>query len=276
MRRPGLSDYLGVRASPQSWRSLGGMQALFLAIRYPERIRNALVIARGTQSVRAETSPSRGRPRAILTRSRMSTKALLRIRRQTVRGLRVARIGAHHLHLRTSRWAEIRAPAEGWDPVLVPSEFESNRTCAISREVLRIFRCHTSALTKALDYFDPALATGGDSPCARARNVPLPVISFTTDWRFSPARARRSSKRWSTTAATSRTRDPRAARPRCIPARHAAFHAVVRTYLARTADELARVPIFRLSRAGSRRPRACSTSAAATAACLPTCANRAG
>jgi homoserine O-acetyltransferase len=46
-------------------------------------------------------------------------------------------------------------------------------------------------VTKALDYFDPALAHGGDlakalSP-ATARFL---VVSFTTDWRFSPARSR--------------------------------------------------------------------------------------
>jgi homoserine O-acetyltransferase len=46
-------------------------------------------------------------------------------------------------------------------------------------------------VTKALDYFDPALAYGGD--LARALSpatAKFLVISFTTDWRFSPARSR--------------------------------------------------------------------------------------
>src|SRR5437763_284976 len=46
-------------------------------------------------------------------------------------------------------------------------------------------------ITKALDYFDPALATGGDLARALApATCRFLVVSFTTDWRFSPARAR--------------------------------------------------------------------------------------
>ena len=47
-------------------------------------------------------------------------------------------------------------------------------------------------ITRALDYFDPARAHGGDltrGVRARARCSFL-LVSFTTDWRFSPARSR--------------------------------------------------------------------------------------
>ena len=46
-------------------------------------------------------------------------------------------------------------------------------------------------MTKALDYFNPAHDSGGDLNLvfARARASFL-VISFTTDWRFSPQRSR--------------------------------------------------------------------------------------
>src|SRR5208337_3825548 len=46
-------------------------------------------------------------------------------------------------------------------------------------------------ITKALDYFDPALECGGN--LARAlepASASFLVISFTTDWRFSPERSR--------------------------------------------------------------------------------------
>ncbi len=46
-------------------------------------------------------------------------------------------------------------------------------------------------ITRALDYFDPAREHGGD--LARAFAPALAkflVVSFTTDWRFSPARSR--------------------------------------------------------------------------------------
>jgi homoserine O-acetyltransferase len=46
-------------------------------------------------------------------------------------------------------------------------------------------------MTKALDYFDPAHDVGGDLNKAFARaKANFLVISFTTDWRFSPQRSR--------------------------------------------------------------------------------------
>ncbi|MDI3490344.1 MAG: homoserine O-acetyltransferase/O-succinyltransferase, partial [Thauera sp.] len=45
--------------------------------------------------------------------------------------------------------------------------------------------------TKALDYFDPAFEYGGNLPAALARaSADFLVVSFTTDWRFSPERSR--------------------------------------------------------------------------------------
>ena len=49
-------------------------------------------------------------------------------------------------------------------------------------------------MTKALDYFDPAAANDDDT--ARTFEVAQAdfcVMSFTTDWRFSPERSRKSS-----------------------------------------------------------------------------------
>jgi len=46
-------------------------------------------------------------------------------------------------------------------------------------------------ITKALDYFDPAAATGGSLARALApATCRFLVVAFTTDWRFSPARSR--------------------------------------------------------------------------------------
>jgi homoserine O-acetyltransferase len=46
-------------------------------------------------------------------------------------------------------------------------------------------------ITRALDYFDPAKAFGGDLSAALARaRAEFLVISFSTDWRFAPARSR--------------------------------------------------------------------------------------
>jgi homoserine O-acetyltransferase len=46
-------------------------------------------------------------------------------------------------------------------------------------------------ITRALDYFDPAREHGGDLSRALARaQAKFLVVSFTTDWRFSPQRSR--------------------------------------------------------------------------------------
>jgi homoserine O-acetyltransferase len=46
-------------------------------------------------------------------------------------------------------------------------------------------------ITRALDYFDPALNCGGDLAAALApATADFFVASFTTDWRFSPQRSR--------------------------------------------------------------------------------------
>ena len=150
-------------------------------------------------------------------------------------------------------------------------------------------------ITKALDYFDPALATGGDlaqRAGARARAGSW-SSSFTTDWRFPAARSREIVK-----ALVDRRRDVSYAEIDA-PHGHDAFlldnpqyHALVRAYFDSIASD-ADYSTFRFGaevkqqgrgarppgasrrlrddrRAGSRRGRRCSTWAAATAACSPT------
>ena len=61
-------------------------------------------------------------------------------------------------------------------------------------------------ITRALDYFDPALAFGGNLTRAMAQTqASFLVASFTTDWRFAPTAAARSSRHCSTTSARSPT-----------------------------------------------------------------------
>ncbi|MCL4745241.1 MAG: homoserine O-acetyltransferase, partial [Burkholderiaceae bacterium] len=46
-------------------------------------------------------------------------------------------------------------------------------------------------ITRALDYFDPARAYGGDLSAAFAQaSAEFLVVSFATDWRFPPRRGR--------------------------------------------------------------------------------------
>ena len=46
-------------------------------------------------------------------------------------------------------------------------------------------------ITRALDYFDPASSFGGDlSAALKQATAKFLLVSFTTDWRFAPARSR--------------------------------------------------------------------------------------
>jgi homoserine O-acetyltransferase len=46
-------------------------------------------------------------------------------------------------------------------------------------------------MTRALDYYDPALTFDGDLSAALSKvTAQFLVVSFTSDWRFSPARSR--------------------------------------------------------------------------------------
>ena len=80
-------------------------------------------------------------------------------------------------------------------------------------------------ITRALDYFDPARAHGGDLAApSRRRAAKFLLVSFTTDWRFAPARSREIVKALVDNRHRRQLcRDRRAARPRRLPARRPAL-----------------------------------------------------
>ena len=96
-------------------------------------------------------------------------------------------------------------------------------------------------ITKALDYFDPALEHGGNLAKALApAQANFLVVSFTTDWRFSPAALARDREGAARQPARRHLRrDRRAARARRVPARGRALPPAGRG-------------LFRPHRAGSR------------------------
>ena len=99
---------------------------------------------------------------------------------------------------------------------------------------------HLENPTRALDYFDPARLHGGDLAAAMGKALAkFLVISFTTDWRFSPARSREIVK-----ALVDNRHDVSYAEIDA-PHGHDAFllddpryHGVVRAYFERIAQEL--------------------------------------
>ena len=133
----------------------------------------------------------------------------------------------------------------------------------------------TCCITKALDYFDPARATRRRPRARRWRardGASSCVVSFTTDWRFPPARSREIVKALvDNRRDVTLRRDRRAARPRRVPARRRAVPRagarVLRAHRAELTVDSAPIerhverdrsrsaPTSRRSPAGSRRAR---------------------
>ena len=222
--------------------SLGGMQALAWAIRYPQRLGRALVIAAAPNLSAQNIAFNEVARAAIMTDPDFHAGHYYDYGVKPLRGLRVARMVGHITYISDEQMGERfgRQLRDGLHYSFA-TEFEIESYLRYQGEKFaEYFDANTYlGITKALDYFDPASATGGDlaqalSP-ARCRFL---VVAFTTDWRFSPARSREIVK-----ALVDNRRDVCYAEI-VAPHGHDAFlldtpqyHAIVRAYLARAAEE---------------------------------------
>jgi len=190
-----LADRLGIeRFAAVMGGSLGGMQALSWAIRYPQRIASALVIAAAPNLSAQNIAFNEVARAAILTDPDFHDGHYYARGVKPVRGLRVARMIGHITYISDEQMGEKfgRSLREGLHYSFAP-EFEIESYLRYQGEKFsEYFDANTYLrITKALDYFDPAAAAGGSlAKALSAATCPFLVVSFTTDWRFSPARAR--------------------------------------------------------------------------------------
>lgn len=179
--------------------SLGGMQALSWAITYPERVAHCMVIASTPRLSAQNIAFNEVARRAIITDPDFNGGNYYAYNTVPRRGLSVARMVGHITYQSMDGMAEKfgrmqRAPAEdgayryGFDV-----EFEVESYLRYQGEKFSgYFDANTYLLlTRALDYFDPAKATGGDLARALERvKAGFMLVSFTTDWRFPPENSR--------------------------------------------------------------------------------------
>jgi homoserine O-acetyltransferase len=190
-----LADRLGIeRFAAVMGGSLGGMQALCWAIRYPARIRHALVIAAAPNLSAQNIAFNEVARQAILTDPDFHGGNFDAQGTKPRRGLRVARMIGHITYLSDEQMEEKfgRALRDGLTFSFAP-EFQIESYLRHQGEKFAEYYDANTYLriTKALDYFDPALAAGGDLQRALApAQCSFLVVAFTTDWRFSPARSR--------------------------------------------------------------------------------------
>ena len=191
-----LADRLGIEAwAATMGGSLGGMQAMQWTLSCPERVRHALVIA-ATPKLSAENIAFNDVARqAILTDPDFHGGHFYEHGVRPLRGLRLARMLGHITYLSDDQMAEKfgRRIKSGAGSYGFEVEFEIESYLRYQGDKFAgIFDANTYLrMTKALDYFDPALDYGDDLALALARaRAGFLVIGFTTDWRFSPERSR--------------------------------------------------------------------------------------
>ncbi len=177
-----LADYLGIdRFAAVMGGSLGGMQALSWAIRYPERIGHALVIAAAPNLSAQNIAFNEVARAAILTDPDFHDGHYYAYGVKPVRGLRVARMVGHITYISDEQMGEKfgRTLREGLNYSFAP-EFEIESYLRYQAEKFsEYFDANTYLrITKALDYFDPALAAGGNLTRALAPSRSRPTGVF--------------------------------------------------------------------------------------------------
>jgi homoserine O-acetyltransferase len=191
--------------------SLGGMQTLSWTLQHPDRVRHAVIVASAPNLTAENIAFNEVARRAIVTDPDFYGGHYLQHNTLPHRGLRIARMIGHITYLsddvmnekfgRKLRPIDPEGNAdEGQTPARDTYRYTTQDVEFQIESYLRhqgdkfssYFDANTYLLiTRALDYFDPARAHGGDLSAAlavaRARFL---LVSFTTDWRFSPARSR--------------------------------------------------------------------------------------
>jgi len=191
-----LSQHLGIEQfAAVMGGSLGGMQAMQWTLDYPEKVRHALVIAAAANLTAQNIAFNDVARQAILTDQEFCGGNYYAFDTLPRRGLRLARMLGHITYLSNDSMAakfgrslKKNELSFGYD---VEFEIESYLRHQ-GDKFADLFDANSYLLmTKALDYFNPAYAYDGDLRAAfRAVNASFLVLSFTSDWRFSPERSR--------------------------------------------------------------------------------------
>jgi homoserine O-acetyltransferase len=198
-----LLDALGIQTlAAVMGGSLGGMQALSWTLQYPDRVKHAVVVASAPNLTAENIAFNEVARRAIVTDPDFCAGHYAEHGVLPKRGLRIARMIGHITYLSDDVMNEkfgrqlrevSSAHASGYKFSTQDVEFQIESYLRYQGDKFaEYFDANTYLLiTRALDYFDPAKAFGGDLSAALGKaTASFLLVSFTTDWRFSPARSR--------------------------------------------------------------------------------------
>jgi len=245
-----LLDQLGItQLAAVLGGSLGGMQALSWTLQHPQRVRHCVAVATAPNLSAQNIAFNEVARQAIVTDPDFHQGHFYAHGVVPRRGLRVARMIGHITYLSDDVMEEkfgreLVGRTLGDAPNYSTQDIEFQVESYLRYQGDKFsdyFDANTYLLiTRALDYFDPARLHGGDLAVAMKQALAkFLVISFTTDWRFSPARSREIVK-----ALVDNRHDVSYAEIDA-PHGHDAFllddpryHGVVRAYFERIAQEL--------------------------------------
>ena len=198
-----LMDALGIQTlAAVMGGSLGGMQALSWTLQYPARVRHAVVVASAPNLTAENIAFNEVARRAIVTDPDFCEGHYAAHGVLPKRGLRIARMIGHITYLSDDVMNEkfgrqLREisdnHASGYKFSTQEVEFQIESYLRYQGDKFsEYFDANTYLLiTRALDYFDPASSFGGDlSAALKQATAKFLLVSFTTDWRFAPARSR--------------------------------------------------------------------------------------
>ena len=191
-----LADHLGIEQfAAIVGGSLGGMQAMQWAIDAPDRVANAILIASAPKLTAQNIAFNEIARQAISSDPGFHDGRYLDFGTYPDYGLRIARMIGHVTYLsddgmgeKFGRELKSGDLSRGKDVVFQVESYLRHQGESFSQR----FDANTYRLmTWALDYFDPARDFDGDLVAALGEaNSQFLVVSFTSDWRFSPTRSR--------------------------------------------------------------------------------------
>ena len=198
-----LLDALGItQLAAVMGGSLGGMQALSWTLQYPRRVRHAVVVASAPNLTAENIAFNEVARRAIVTDPDFHGGHFYEHGVLPKRGLRIARMVGHITYLSDDVMNEkfgrelreaVTGSVTGYRYSTQDVEFQIESYLRYQGDKFsEYFDANTYLLiTRALDYFDPARTHGGNlSAALAAASCQFLLVSFTTDWRFSPKRSR--------------------------------------------------------------------------------------
>lgn len=190
-----LADYLAIDTfAAVVGGSLGGMQALQWSIAYPERLKHALVIASAPNLTAQNMAFNEVARQAIMTDPEFYGGDYYEHNAIPRRGLRIARMLGHITYLSDDVMGQ-KFGRQLKDTIKYSFDVEFQVESYLRYQADKFADSFDAnsyiRMTRALDYYDPALEFDGDLSAALAKaTAEFLVLSFTSDWRFSPDRSR--------------------------------------------------------------------------------------